>query len=122
MLEIVYIIGTTPVERNRIVVALENEPVTIVAHDFAEQFFAQVAAAQSGCVVVPVDLPGMGLRGLIKGILHRDLPLAVVVIGRGSDLPTAVELIRAGASDFLEPPFSDRRLRSAVRRAIGAEA
>jgi two-component system, LuxR family, response regulator FixJ len=121
MPEIVYIIGTTPVERGRIVVALESEPVTIVAHDFAEQFFVQVDAARSGCVVVPMDLPGMGLRGLIKEILHRDLPLAVVVIGRGSDLPTAIELIRAGAFDFLEHPFSDRRLRSAVRRAIGAE-
>jgi len=48
------------------------------------------------------------------------IPLAVVVVGRDSELDRAVELVRAGAFDFLEHPFSDRRLRSVVRRAIGA--
>ena len=122
MPEIVYIIAPTSAERNHIQVALANEPVTIEAYDCAEQFFGQVATMPSGCVLAPVDLSGMGLRGLIREIIRRDLPLAVVVIGRDSDLATAVELIRAGASDFLEHPFSDRRLRLAVRRAIGAEA
>jgi FixJ family two-component response regulator len=121
MPEIVYIIGSTSAERNHILVVLAGEPVIMEAYDCAEQFFGQVAAVPSGCILAPVDLPGMGLRGLIKEIARRDLPLAVVVLGRDSDLATAVELVRAGASDFLEHPISDRRLRSAVRLAIGAE-
>lgn len=80
MAESVYIIAPTPAERNRIMVALASEPVTIEAYDCAEQFLGHVPAMPSGCVLVPVDLPGLGLRGLIKEIVLRDLPLAVVVI------------------------------------------
>jgi FixJ family two-component response regulator len=43
-----------------------------------------------------------------------------VVIGRDAEFAIAVELVRSGAFDFLEHPFSDRRLRSVIRRAIGA--
>jgi FixJ family two-component response regulator len=56
----------------------------------------------------------------MEEINRRQLPLAVVVIGRDSEFAMAVELLCAGAFDFLEQPFSDRRLRLVVRRAIGA--
>jgi FixJ family two-component response regulator len=72
----------------------------------------------SGCILVPSSLSGMGVRALIIEILDRDVAIPIVVIGRNSDLATAVELVRAGATDFLEESFSDRQLRSAVRRAF----
>jgi FixJ family two-component response regulator len=119
MVEIVYIIDPSPAERNKILAALASEPVTIEAYDCVDRFLGQLAAMASGCVLASVDLPGIGVRGLIGEVLRRDVALAVVVIGRSSDLTTAVELIRLGAFDFLEIPFSDGRLRSAVRRTIG---
>jgi DNA-binding NtrC family response regulator len=62
----------------------------------------------------------MGLRALMDEIRRRHLALAVVVVlGRDSDFSTAVELVRWGAFDVIEYPFSDRRLRLAVRHAIG---
>jgi len=84
-------------------------------------FLDYVGATASGCVLAPIDLPGIGLRALLAEINRRHLPLALVVIGRDSELASAVELTRAGAFDFLEHPFSDHRLRSVVRQAIGAE-
>jgi FixJ family two-component response regulator len=117
----VYIIDPASSERGHIADALRNEPVTIETFDSAEQFLNQVAALQSGCVLVPCDLSGMGVRTLIDEIIRRDLPLAIVVIGRGLDLATAVELVRAGATDFLEQPFSGRQLRLIVRRAVGTD-
>ena len=115
----VYIIHQTPSERSRISNALKSEPVTIETYDSAEQFLNQVAVMSSGCILAPSSLSGMGVRALINEILGRDVALPIVVIGRNSDLATAVELVRAGATDFLEESFSDRQLRSAVRRAFG---
>src|SRR5258705_8741066 len=120
MVETVYIVDPLPNERRRIVDALAGEPVEVKTYDGAEKFLDQVAAGASGCVLVPIDLPGIGLRALIEEINRRHLPLAVVVIGRDSEFAIAIELVRSGAFDFLEHPFSDRRLRSVVRRAIGA--
>jgi FixJ family two-component response regulator len=55
-------------------------------------------------------------------IKRRNLALAIVVLGHDSEFAIALELVRYGAFDFLEHPFSDHRLRSVVRRAIGASA
>ena len=115
----VYIIGLTPSEHSRISDALRSEPVTIETYDSAEQFLNQIPLTPSGCILVPCDLSGIGVRALIVEILGRDLPLPIVVLGREPNLATAVELVRAGATDFLEEPFSDRQLRLAVQRALG---
>ena len=120
MSETLFIVNATPDERDRIAGALAGEAVQIEVYENAEQFLEQVAATASGCILAPIDLPGIGLRALIDEINRRFLPLAVVVIGRDSELASAVELVRAGAYDFLEHPFSDGRLRSIVRQAIGA--
>ena len=120
MTESLFIVNATPDERDRILVALAGESVSIEVYDTAALFLDRVGATPSGCVLAPIDLPGMGLRALLEEINRRHLPLAVVVIGRDSELASAVELVRAGAFDFLEHPFSDGRLRSVVRQAIGA--
>ena len=122
MAETLFIVDPLLDERSRIMTALADEDVVVEIYESGAQFLDQVDAQASGCVVVPIDLPGIGLRALIDEIKRRLLPLAVVVIGRDSELDSAVELVRAGAFDFLEHPFSDRRLRSVVRRAIGAPA
>jgi FixJ family two-component response regulator len=122
MAETLFIVDPLPEERSRIMAALADESVAIEIYESGVQFLDQVSANASGCVVAPIDLPGIGLRALIGEINRRFLPLAVIVIGRDSELDSAVELVRAGAFDFLEHPFSDRRLRSVVRRAIGAPA
>jgi len=120
MAETIYVVDPLPAERRRIVDALANEPVVVECYDDATQLLDRVAATASGCVLAPLDLPGIGLRALMDEINHRHLPLVVVVIGRGSEFAIAIDLVRAGAFDFLEPSFSDRRLRSVIRRAIGA--
>jgi FixJ family two-component response regulator len=122
MAETLFIVNPSPEERRRILTALSAETLAVEIYDGAAQFLGHVTAAASGCVVAPVDLPGIGLRALIDEINRRSLALAVVVIGRDSELAGAVELVRAGAFDFLEHPFSDRQLRSVVRRAVGASA
>jgi len=119
MVETVYIVDPLSDEQRRIAKALAGEPVKLETYGNAEYFLEQVGGDASGCVLVPVDLPGIGLRAMIGEINRRRLPLAVVVLGRDSELAIAVELVRFGAFDFIEHPFSDRRLRSVVRRAIG---
>ena len=100
MAETLFIVDPLPDERSRIMTALADENVAIEVYESGAQFLDQVTANASGCVVAPIDLPGIGLRALIAEINRRDLPLAVVVIGRDSELDSAVELVRAGRFRF----------------------
>ena len=120
MRDTVYIVAPAPGETNKIREALSSATFDVRSVDGAEELIAALGAGACGCVVAPVDLPGMGVRGLIDEIRHRKLCLAVVVIGREDDLRVAVDIIRAGAAEFVEHPFSAARLRSAVRRAMVA--
>ncbi len=56
---------------------------------------------------------------MIIALRMRYPRLAVIVLGNDGDLPKAVELMRAGAAEYLDAPVSPRVLRTAVRRAIG---
>ena len=119
MAETIHIVDPVLHERRRIADALKGELAVVRNYDSAEQFLHEVGATSSGCMIVPIDLAGMGLRALIDEIRRRNLALAVIVLGRDSEFAAAVELVRWGAFDFLEHPFSDRTVRSVVRRAIG---
>jgi len=59
------------------------------------------------------------LHRLIEEI-RRQLCLTVVVLGREDDLLAAVDVVRAGAAEYVEHPLNTRRLRTAVNRAIAS--
>ena len=106
MVDILYVVEPAPEERARIAEALSGENADIQTFASAEQLIEALAAPVCGCVLVPVDLPGIGASGLIAEIRRRQLGLAVVVIGREDDLRVAVNMVRAGATDFIEHPAS----------------
>ena len=83
MAETIYIIDPLPEELRSIADALASEPVVVKSYVDAVEFLDQVATTASGCVLVPLDLPGMGVRALMDEIKRRHLPLAVVVLRAG---------------------------------------
>jgi two-component system response regulator FixJ len=52
--------------------------------------------------------------------IRNDLPV-IVVTGQG-DVQTAVRAMKAGATDFLEKPYSDHALLQAIESAFGEES
>jgi FixJ family two-component response regulator len=89
----------------------------LIAHRSLRRASCQLIANTPGNLL-PSDLSGIKARALITQIRRRKLNLAIIVVGRNSDLAVAVELVRAGATDFLEQPFSHRDLRAMIRRAM----
>jgi FixJ family two-component response regulator len=116
----IFIIDQNDGRSRSIAAALASEAANVRIFESAEDFLGEVALGAMGCVIAHEDLAGMGIRALLNAIRTRAVPLPVVVIGRDSDLAIAVELVRAGAVEYLEPPVSDRRLRSVIRNTIAA--
>lgn len=107
-------------ESRRLASALAGETEAIACYATVEAFLRDVDTNAHVCVIAPSDLPDAGARRLIETLHAQGSARCVVVLGRDADLATAVELVRAGAVQFLAPPLSHGRLLTVVRRVLAA--
>jgi RNA polymerase sigma factor (sigma-70 family) len=87
----------------------------------AESFLAAFDGAWSGCVVADLRLPGMSGVDLQARVRERGSAIPFVIITAHGDVPTARAAFRAQAIDFIEKPFDDAQLRSAIDAAYALE-
>ena len=96
----------------------------------AHAFLAAAGSAVDGCALFDVRLPDMNGIELLSRLRTIGSRLPVVVITAYADIRLAVEAMKAGASDFIEKPYTadailasiDRALSNAARSAADAGA
>ena len=122
--QIVHVIDDDDALRDSVRLFLVNEGLGVRTYGSANEFVAALDAAQSGCVVTDVRMPGMSGMELLSHIASRGLSLPVIVITGHADVPLAVRAMKQGAIDLLEKPFKAEELIAAVRRglALGKES
>jgi two-component system, LuxR family, response regulator FixJ len=95
-----------------------------VAHFDARSYVSAVAflealpRAESGCIITDVRMPGISGLDLLRRLNAMEAAYPVIVITGHADVPLAVEAMKLGAVEFLEKPFEDGALLSAVRAAL----
>ena len=70
------------------------------------------------CLVVEAYLPGMSGIELIRQLRAKGYNLPTIMITGSSDVTMAVDVMKAGAMDFIEKPVGGDELIASVRRAI----
>jgi two-component system response regulator DctR len=94
----------------------------------AEEFEALLARGfeptQPSCLLLDVRMPGMSGLALFDRIAERGLvdALPVIFLTGHADVPTAVGMVKRGAFDFCEKPFSDNALVDRVEQALQRSA
>lgn len=89
----------------------------IAAYGSARDFLAQADPLPGECLLLDVRMPEMDGLALQEELNRRGLRLPVIIMTGHADVPIAVRAMKAGASDFIEKPFSDELLLDCVRRA-----
>jgi two-component system, LuxR family, response regulator FixJ len=119
---VVHLIDDDEGVRHAVAFLLTTSGFAVRVYDSALSFLETVASVQPGCVVTDVRMPGMDGLALQRELKVRGVRLPVIVITGHADVPLAVEAMKAGAVDFIEKPFNDESLLSAVRAAIERHA
>lgn len=88
----------------------------------AEAFLAAWQPRWAGCVVADLRLPGKTGVELQAELQARGSRLPFVIITAHGDVPTARAAFQAHAVDFLEKPFDQGHLRSAIERSFSRES
>ncbi len=88
--------------------------------DFAngEDFLKACRPGQEGCLLIDAYLPGISGLELLQRLHDEDWRLPAIMITGNSDVPMAVQAMKAGASDFIEKPIGREDLLASVSRAL----
>ena len=114
----VHIIDDDEAVRDSLAFLLEAADLKVRTYDSAVRFLAEAGPLNSGCLITDIRMPEMTGLDLVRHLNERGSNLPVIVMTGHGDVPLAVEAMRAGVLDFIEKPFSDEVILSALRRAL----
>lgn len=87
----------------------------------AESLLVAFNEGWAGCVVADLRLPGLSGLELQARFRGRGSRIPFVIITAHGDVPAARAAFRAQAVDFIEKPFEEAQLRSAIDAAFALE-
>jgi two-component system response regulator FixJ len=115
---IVHVVDDDAAIRESLAFLLASADLASRTYDSAGALLERSATLEGGCIVTDVRMPGMnGLEMMIE-LRRRAVSHPVIVLTGHADVSLAVEAMKAGAVDFLEKPFDDEALLSAIRAAL----
>ena len=95
-----------------------DEPYDVQHVETGREALAALNKSLPDAVILDLKLPDMDGMDILKEMTSRGLPCPVVVITAHGSINTAVEAIRAGATDFLVKPFNGERLKVTLRNSL----
>lgn len=120
--EVVHVIDDDADVRQSLAFLLTASGFTVRVHESAVTFLTVLPEATEGCVITDIRMPQMNGLELQRRLGEMKAGLPVIVMTGHGDVPLAVEAMKAGAVDFIEKPFDDEVLLSAVRSALSRRA
>lgn len=115
---VVHIIDDDEAVRQSLAFLLSSAGLAVRLYDSAAAFLDGLEGAQGGCLITDVRMPGMTGLELLHELKAKACGLPAIVITGHGDVPLAVEAMKAGAIDFIEKPFDQEALLSAVEAAL----
>ncbi len=114
----VYIVDDDEAVRASLSFLLKSVGIAATSLDSAQAFLARHDAAQPGCLLLDIRMPGMSGLELQQQLNLRGAIIPVIFITGHGDVPMAVAAMKEGAFDFLQKPFRDQALIDRVQLAL----
>jgi two-component system, LuxR family, response regulator FixJ len=116
----IHVVDDDAAARDSLERLLRSMGFAIVSYATADAFLVDAPHLLGGCVLLDVEMPGVGLE--VQGRLNAlgFVPPIIVISGQG-DIQTVVLAMKAGAFDFLEKPYENEVLLRAIEAALAAQ-
>jgi len=114
----VFVVDDDSTVRDAIRDALEHDGRRVQAYSTCEAFIEAYRSGGKACLLIDAYLPGMNGLELLRWLGHSGHRLPAIMITGNSDVPMAVQAMKAGAWDFIEKPIGHRELLLSVENAL----
>jgi two-component system CheB/CheR fusion protein len=118
MVPVIYVVDDDSDVRQAIRGMLEHDGRLVEDFEDGESFLDAYRPSRNACLLIDANLPGISGLDLLRRLRKIGSPLPAVMITGKSDVQMAVEVMKAGASDFLEKPLHGVELLAGVARAL----
>jgi two-component system CheB/CheR fusion protein len=115
---VIYVVDDDSDVRQAIRSMLEHDGHFVEDYGDGESFLNSYHPGRNACLLIDANLPGISGLDLLKQLNSVGYFVPTVMITGQSDVPMAVEAMKAGAVDFLEKPIRGLELLAGVRRAL----
>lgn len=121
-----------PLSRKKIVYVVDDDASVCRAltlllgpHGFAVETFSRAAGFLAfkhpkvpSCLVLDINMPDLNGLALQEIMGREKMGIPIVFITGYGDIPMTVKTIKAGATDFLPKPFSEKNLLNAIAEGL----
>jgi DNA-binding NtrC family response regulator len=114
----VLVIDDDPDSLGSVAAALRRDGYDVRPFADAKEGLAHLASDGGDVVLTDLRMPGMSGMDVVRDVVQKFPGVPVVVLTAFGSVESAVEAVRAGASDFLMKPVGIPQLRAAVFRAV----
>jgi two-component system CheB/CheR fusion protein len=114
----IIVVDDDPQIRDALRIVLEDEGRIVETYPSCEAFLAAFRPGDSACLLIDAYLPGMSGLDLLRKLHNDGHRLPSIMITGDSDVPMAVEAMKAGALDFIEKPVGREELIASIDRAF----
>jgi len=118
---VVHVVDDDAAVRDSIAFVLDTADLKTRVYESAIALL-EAMPVEPGCIVTDVRMPDMNGIELVRRLKAMDVAHPIIVITGHADVPLAIEAMKAGVADFLEKPFDDEALISAVKSALDQQA
>src|SRR5579859_1713271 len=113
-----YVIDDDAALRQALTRLFRGADLLVRTYESAVEFLEDAPRLPMGCVVADLRMPEMDGLELVRRIAAAGFPFSTIMITGDADVSLAVEVMKAGATDFIQKPFDCDGLLAAVRRAL----
>ncbi len=115
---VIYVVDDNAEIRDGLRAVLEEDGLVVEDYGTCEAFLHAYSPGREACLLIDAYLPGMSGLELLLHLHDAGHQLPSIMITGHSDVPMAVQAMKAGASDFIEKPVSRAELLASVGRAL----
>jgi FixJ family two-component response regulator len=117
----IYVIDDDPAVRSSLAELFRSARIDAATFPSPQDFLDTTPEEVPSCLVLDLNLEGTNGLDLQERLRREGREIPIIFITGFGDIPATVRAMKAGALDFLQKPFTDDALLSAVHSALARD-
>jgi len=117
-MDLIYIVDDDDGVRDSLSLLIETAGFAVAAFETAPAALDRCRTQLPACILTDVRMPGMDGLEFQQKLIESGIDVPVIVMTGHGEVPLAVRAMKAGASDFVEKPFTDDVILESIAQAI----